>query len=200
MNAESIASLVSDCKTVARYVLRTDGRVYTVFGICEDCLLVQECFFEGNDATMWFRSLSRLAYSEVDSIVERSAIVNNNGAAIVVIATIPQQQQCNAAKRASTTTKVTKQAYAAMLTFMVANHCGMIIRVAGNEYGIRVVNNVIMIEGVVGDYPMRIDQLRGYTVRKQWDTVSMLYSQSSEYSQWELSYAKHLWRSEPACA
>lgn len=97
-------------------------------------------------------------------------------------------------KRASTTAKVTKRAYDDMVAFMVANACGMILRIRGIECGAYVRDGKIMIEQAICDYELQFDSIKYYTVRKAWDRQANVGTGLPQYDleayrQWELSTA-----------
>lgn len=112
------------------------------------------------------------------------------------------------AKRASTVAKVTKAAYYAMIQFMRKHGCGMIIRIGGVEYGLRLCYKAtgpqVIVEGESCDYQLSCEDARKYaTVRKGWQSDSQVwlpvsptvpqYDQAS-YREWEQAYAHELWR------
>jgi hypothetical protein len=121
-----------------------------------------------------------------------------------------------ATKRASTTAKLTKTAINQMISFMVANSCGMIIRHRGVEVGVTVQNNGIGLGySLVLEYPdneFRRTVLIDCTIRKGWNTDSLMHGISASYDrwiagdsadqwqpdasyrQWESAYAYELWR------
>ncbi len=106
---------------------------------------------------------------------------------------------CESAKRASTTAKITKSAYAEMVAFMIANNCGMIVRIKGVEYAAYAKENQVWIEGESCDYPLRVVDAKQFTVRKYWNTESNIGTglpqfDIESYRQWELAYAHELWR------
>lgn len=141
----------------------------------------------------------QVAPSDVNAAI---AACEQENVTVLAQSTISQQQQCNAAKRASTTAKLTKTAIDQMITFMVANHCGMIIRYRGVEVGVTVQNNTIVLGySLVLEYPdneFRRIVLGDCTIRKGWNSDNLVNATQwwpdASYRAWESAYAHELWR------
>lgn len=119
------------------------------------------------------------------------------------------------AKRASTTAKLTKSGYVALVAFMVANHCGVIVRLNGVEYAAHVKGDSIIVErddSEGGNIVMFYDECKLFTIRKGWNSDSLMqglaagydrwiagasadqWEPTEDYRNWESAYAYELWR------